>query len=155
MRKSIIFLSVLFALLIINGCAKTPTADSGAVGTDAKSIQKEAEDINKAIGAIDSGVTVPVNLEKCDLSKFTALNEYGVPKDCSEYGKEEKDKICSYYADVKKETGEQTDRNVEYGNECSACKSYGDDQIANVGMHEYRHLGFERKPCTQGMYSVK
>ena len=155
MRKPIIFLSVLFALLVFNGCAKTPPADSGTASTDAGSITKEAEDIKNAVESVDTGVTMPADLEKCDLSKFAALNEYGVPKDCSEYGKEEKDMVCSYYADVIKATGEQSNKNVEWGNECSACKFYGEDQIVDAGTHEYRHLGFERKPCPQGMYSVK
>ena len=140
----------LFALIVFTGCNKTQPADTGSTSDETKSIQDEAKDIQKAFEVANAGIVVPENLEKCDLSKFIVN---GQPKDCRDYG--EKDKVCSYYLDVIKETGEQSNQNGEFDNECGACRYFGPKQILNAGKHEFRNLGFERKPCTQGMYSIK
>jgi len=58
--------------------------------------------------------------------------------------------ICQYYKTIKGDV-EKT-HNLQYNNEVVACRFFKENGETMIGETKYIHLGYEKKPCYQGMY---
>ncbi len=94
----------------------------------------------------ESVIIVPKNVLQCSKSFYEKSG--GVYKvDATNYPQED---ICQYYKTIKGDV-EKT-YNLQYNNEVVACRFFKENGETMIGETKYIHLGYEKKPCYQGMY---
>jgi len=67
--------------------------------------------------------------------------------DATKYPQED---ICQYYKTIKGDV--EKIHNLQYNNEVVACRFFKENGETMIGETKYIHLGYEKKPCYQGMY---
>jgi len=93
-----------------------------------------------------SVIVVPKGVLQCSKSFYEKTG--GVYKvDTTKYPQED---ICQYYKTIKGDV-EKT-HNLQYNNEIVACRFFKENGETMIGETKYIHLGYEKKPCYQGMY---
>ncbi|PIU33025.1 hypothetical protein COY29_00140 [Candidatus Woesebacteria bacterium CG_4_10_14_0_2_um_filter_39_14] len=93
-----------------------------------------------------SVIVVPKGVLQCSKSFYEKTG--GVYKvDATKYPQED---ICQYYKTIKGDV-EKT-HNLQYNNEIVACRFFKENGETMIGETKYIHLGYEKKPCYQGMY---
>lgn len=93
-----------------------------------------------------SVIVVPKGVLQCSKSFYEKTG--GVYKvDATKYPQED---ICQYYKTIKGDV-EKT-HNLQYNNEIVACRFFKENGETMIGEIKYIHLGYEKKPCYQGMY---
>jgi len=93
-----------------------------------------------------SVIVVPKGVLQCSKSFYEKTG--GVYKvDATKYPQED---ICQYYKTIKGDV-EKT-HNLQYNNEVVACRFFKENGETMIGETKYIHLGYEKKPCYQGMY---
>ena len=93
-----------------------------------------------------AAIIVPKDVLQCQKSFYEKTG--GVYKvDATKYAKED---ICQYYKTIKGDV-EKT-HNLQYNNEVVACRFFKENGETMIGETKYIHLGYEKKPCYQGMY---
>lgn len=130
MKKIILSLFFISSLFILSGCGE-------------KKEVTQTESTKKGIPSADSGVVAPANLLKCDKDYTNEI--------CSD---ERGAAFCDYY---KEEFSDGTIKidNLEWNNLCLYCKRYHDNGSYMAGKVKTTTLGYENKPCTQGMYGPR
>ncbi len=94
----------------------------------------------------EAGIVAPKDVFQCAKSFYEKTG--GVYKiDANQYPKED---ICQYYKTIKGDI-EKT-HNLQYNNEVVACRFFKENGETMIGDTKYVHLGYEKKPCHQGMY---
>jgi len=92
-------------------------------------------------------IAVPSNVLPCPKS-FYEKNKDGTWKvNANQYSKQD---ICQYYKTIKEETTKI--QNLQYNNEVVACRFFEANGEQMLGKIKYIHLGYEKKPCYQGVY---
>lgn len=137
MNNKIIIIAVI--VLIIAGGVLLIKKESPKKGNQsAETIVDKAE---KAIG--ESGNIVVSS----DIKKVTdELRQKYQNQICE---KEEK-VYCEYYTELYKKTGKKRIRNLQWNSLCALVKNIG---RMNSDLYEYEIIGYEEKPCHQGMYA--
>jgi len=154
MSKKIFVWSVLLVFtLLLTACGQTSrprqTGQTGNKETD-QSVEKVQDLINK-VDQQTQGIIVPANLiTACPMIYWQEKNEEGMLKDCDEFGS---GPVCSYYKEIM--NGQEKTKLLEYKTECHACRFYGQTGQTSVGTTELISIGWEKSPCTQGMYQKK
>ena len=93
-----------------------------------------------------AAIVVPKGVLQCQKSFYEKTG--GVYKvDATKYAQED---ICQYYKTIKGDV-EKT-HNLQYNNEVVACRFFKENGETMIGETKYLHLGYEKKPCYQGMY---
>jgi len=93
-----------------------------------------------------SVIVAPKGVLQCSKSFYEKTG--GVYKvDATKYPQED---ICQYYKTIKGDV-EKT-HNLQYNNEIVACRFFKENGETMIGETKYIHLGYEKKPCYQGMY---
>jgi len=93
-----------------------------------------------------SVIVAPKGVLQCSKSFYEKTG--GVYKvDATKYPQED---ICQYYKTIKGDV-EKT-HNLQYNNEVVACRFFKENGETMIGETKYIHLGYEKKPCYQGMY---
>lgn len=91
-------------------------------------------------------IVAPKGILQCSKSFYEKTG--GVYKvDATKYPQED---ICQYYKTIKGDV-EKT-HNLQYNNEIVACRFFKENGETMIGETKYIHLGYEKKPCYQGMY---
>ena len=91
-------------------------------------------------------IVAPKGVLQCSKSFYEKTG--GVYKvDATKYPQED---ICQYYKTIKGDV-EKT-HNLQYNNEIVACRFFKENGETMIGETKYIHLGYEKKPCYQGMY---
>jgi hypothetical protein len=102
------------------------------------SVNKEALESEKKVG-VTNPIIVPKDLIQCTKEL--------IEKNCEEVFEET---ICGYDHSVYK-NGEEKDHALQFRSACHYCKLYGLEE-KEMGTTKINGLGYELKPCTQGMY---
>ena len=93
-----------------------------------------------------SVVVVPKDVLQCPKNFYEKTGSvYKV--EATKYPQED---ICQYYKTIKGDV-EKT-HNLQYNNEVVACRFFKETGETMIGETKYIHLGYEKKPCYQGMY---
>ena len=94
----------------------------------------------------ESDIIVPKNVSQCQKDFYVKTNSiYKI--DANKYPKED---ICQYYKTIK--SGKESIHNLQYNNEVVACRFFKENGETMIGETKYIHLGYEKKPCYQGIY---
>jgi hypothetical protein len=94
----------------------------------------------------ESTIVVPKGLLQCSKSFYEKTGGlYNV--DATKYPQED---ICQYYKTIKGDV--EKNHNLQYNNEVVACRFFKENGETMIGETKYIHLGYEKKPCYQGMY---
>ena len=101
---------------------------------------------SQTINQSETVIVVPENVLQCSTEFYQKIgNAYKV--DATKYPKED---ICQYYKTIKGDVGKN--HNLQYNNEVVACRFFKENGETMIGETKYIHLGYEKKPCYQGMY---
>ena len=122
----LIFLVVILASYFTFGLRK----DNG------DSIEKTEE------GGVSAQIVIPKNLIQCT-AELVAQN-------CD---KAKEETICGYDETIN-ESGEKSNNILQFKSACQYCKFYWLTET-NIGGKRIKGLGYETKPCDQGMYKKK
>lgn len=128
---------VVIAALFVARLGKGSVSQNGSDKTVKKSTNTE------------TNVIFPKNLSQCPKNFYEKTGSvYKI--DATKYPKQN---ICQYYKTVKGNV--EKIHNLQYNNEVVACRFFKENGQTAIGETNYIHLGYEKKACTQGMYSQK
>ena len=100
---------------------------------------------------LESGVVAPNNLSKCPKEFYEKLPDGTMKIPFNKYPNED---ICLYYQILKNGTVETT--NQQYNNVVTACRLFEANGKKVIDKEtSYILIGYEKKPCTQGVYKQK
>lgn len=138
-------LGLLATALVVVVLAALFVARLGSGNISEKGAQNNSDQLNNS----ESTIRVPKNVSQCSRNFYEKINgNYKI--DADKYPQET---ICQYFKTIKGD--KESIHNLQYTNEVIACRFFKENGETNIGETKYMHLGYEKKACTQGMYSQK
>jgi len=134
MGKKLFHLFLLTITMSLLSCTSSTIQEAPSVPTNSKS---------------QSSLTVPNNLLSCPNELVTGTLSSEAEKECATTNKGQ---FCSYFQSEK--DGVVEFGNLQFVNECTLCSAHGqkDATFTKSNGETYKHLGYEKGPCYQGIY---